>query len=51
MKSTLFNAASWFLSDPRRAFVVLSVIVLVLTLALAVVPNGVVLAEDIVGGS
>lgn len=50
MKNTVFNFASWMLSDPHRAFVILSVIVLVLALALAV-PNGAALAEDIVGGS
>ena len=51
MKSTMFNFASWIVSDPRRAFIVMSVFVLVLSLAFASVPNGVALAEDIVGGS
>lgn len=51
MKNTVFNISSWLLSDPRRAFIILSVIVIVMTLAFASMPGGVVLAEDIVGGS
>lgn len=51
MKNTMFGFASWVMVDPRRAFLILSVIVLVLSLALAAVPNGAALAEDIVGGS
>jgi hypothetical protein len=51
MKTTMFNLASWIISDSRRVFFILFVIMLVLTLAVAAVPNGVVLAEDIIGGS
>jgi hypothetical protein len=51
MKHTLFNCASWVISDPRRAFVVLSVIMVVLTLAFAALPVDVALAEDIIGRS
>ena len=51
MKNTMFGISSWFLSNPRRAFIILSVFVIVVTLAFASVPGGVVLAEDIVGGS
>lgn len=51
MKNTVFGIANWMVSDPRRAFIILSVIVLVLTLAFAAVPGDVVLAEDIIGGS
>lgn len=49
MKTNLFNFACALLADPRRLFLILSVIVLVLSLAFAAVPSA--LAEDIVGGS
>jgi hypothetical protein len=51
MKTTVFNLANWIISDSRRVLFVLFVIMLVFTLALAAVPNGVVLAGDIIGGS
>jgi hypothetical protein len=51
MKSSMFNFASWIVSDPRRAFIILSVIVIVLSLAFAAMPTHVALAEDLVGGS
>jgi hypothetical protein len=51
MKNTMFHVANWMISDPRRAFFVLSVTILILSLAFAAVPNHVALAEDIVGGS
>ncbi len=47
----MFSFASWIVADPRRAFIILSVILVVLSLAFAAMPNGVALAEDIVGGS
>jgi hypothetical protein len=51
MKNNIFGITSWMIADPRRAFLILSVIVVVLSLAFAAVPNGAALAEDIVGGS
>lgn len=51
MKNTFFGLTSWLLSDPRRAVVILTVILVVLTLALAVVPGEIALAEDVIGGS
>ena len=51
MKSSMFNFASWIVADPRRAFIILSVILIVLSLALAVTPTHFALAEDVVGGS
>ena len=51
MKNQMFNFASWIVADPRRAVVILSVLIVVLSLAFAAMPGGVVLAEDIVGGS
>ena len=47
--STIF--VSWFLANPRRLFTIVFVMVIVLTLALAVVPGGYALAEDITSGS
>ena len=51
MKNTMFGLTNWLLNDPRRAFVILAVILVVLSLALAVTPTGIALAEDVVGGS
>ena len=51
MKNQMFNLASWIVADPRRFFIILSVILIVLSLTLAVTPHSAALAEDIVGGS
>jgi hypothetical protein len=51
MKNTMFHVTNWMISDPRRAFFILSVSIFVLSLAFAAVPDHVALAEDIVGGS
>jgi hypothetical protein len=51
MKNTLFSITNWIAVNPRRALLVLMVIMLVLSLTVAAVPGGVVLAEDIPGGS
>ena len=51
MKSTFFNITNWLLVDPRRAIVILTIILVVLTLALGVLPTEIALAEDAIGGS
>lgn len=51
MKNAFAFLMSWFLSDPRRLFTIVFVIVMVLTLTLAVAPGGVAFAEDITSGS
>jgi hypothetical protein len=51
MKHSLFSFAIWFVSNPRRTFTILFVILMVLALATAVVPNGVAIAGDITSGS
>jgi hypothetical protein len=52
MKNTLLSITNWITVDPRRALLVLMVLMLVLSLATAfVVPGGLALAEDIPGGS
>ncbi len=51
MKNQMFNFASWIVADPRRAFIILSVILIVLSLAFAAMPHSMALAEDAVGGS
>jgi hypothetical protein len=51
MKNTLLSITNWISVNPRRALLVLMVIMLVLSLTVAAVPGGIVLAEDIPGGS
>jgi hypothetical protein len=51
MKGQLLSFTNWIAVDPRRAFIVLSVILIVLSLALAVTPAHFALAGDMVGGS
>ena len=51
MKAQMFNFASWIVADPRRFLIILSVILIVLSLAMAASPHGMALAEDAVGGS
>jgi hypothetical protein len=51
MKNAFFNLTSWLLSDPRRVMIILTIILIVLTVALAAVPGDYVLAEDAIGGS
>ena len=51
MKNTFFSITNWIAVDPRRALLVLMVVMLVLSLTLAVAPGGIALAEDIPGGS
>jgi hypothetical protein len=51
MKGYLFNFANWIAVDPRRAIVILSVILIVMSLALAASPHSFALAGDMVGGS
>jgi hypothetical protein len=51
MKGYLFNFANWIAVDPRRAIIILSVILIVLSLALAASPHSMALAGDLVGGS
>jgi hypothetical protein len=51
MKNQMYSFASWIVADPRRFFIILSVILIVLSLALAVSPHSMALAEDAVGGS
>ncbi len=51
MKNQMFSFASWIVADPRRAFIILSVILIVLSLAFAAMPHSIALAEDAVGGS
>jgi hypothetical protein len=42
---------SWLLADPRRTLTVIFVAAMVVTLALAIAPGGVAVAEDITSGS
>jgi hypothetical protein len=51
MKNAAFGLINWFLYDPRRSLAVVFMIVMLVTLALAVVPGGVAFAEDITSGS
>jgi hypothetical protein len=51
MKNQMINFASWIVADPRRALVILSLILIVMTLALAASPHTMALAGDAVGGS
>ncbi|NLF74848.1 MAG: hypothetical protein GX573_04060 [Chloroflexi bacterium] len=51
MKNMLFSTLSWIVSDPRHTLAVLFIVMMVLALATAVVPTGVVLGADITSGS
>jgi hypothetical protein len=51
MKGQLFNFVNWIAVDPRRAIVILSVILIVMSLAFAASPHSFALAGDMVGGS
>jgi len=51
MKSSLFTLTNWVACNPRRALVVLFVVLMVLALTLAVVPGGAALAGEITSGS
>jgi hypothetical protein len=51
MKNAAWFLMNWLLADPRRTLTVIFVAVMVVTLALAIVPGGSVLAEDITSGS
>ena len=51
MKNQMFNLVSWIVTDPRRALIILSVILIVLSMALAASPHSMALAGDLVGGS
>ncbi len=51
MKSKLFFFTTWLASDPRRAFVILFVILMILALTTAVIPNAAVLAGEATSGS
>jgi len=51
MKNLLVSTLSWMISDPRHTLAVLFIVMMVLALATAVVPTGVVLGADITSGS
>lgn len=51
MKNMLVGLTNWFVVDPRRAAIVLFVIVMMLALTTALVPEGTALAGSITSGS
>jgi len=51
MKGSLFTLTNWFTCNPRRALVILFVVLMVLAMTLAVVPGGSALAGEITSGS
>jgi hypothetical protein len=51
MFNTLFTVTNWFAVNPRRALVILFVVLMVLAMTLAVVPGGAALAGEITSGS
>jgi hypothetical protein len=51
MLSTLFTLTNWFAVNPRRALVILFVVLMVLAITLAIVPGGAASAGQITSGS
>jgi hypothetical protein len=51
MKRTVLGVTNWFACDPRRVVVIVMVVLTVVALTLAVVPNHIALAGEITSGS
>jgi hypothetical protein len=51
MRNSMFTLTNWFTCNPRRALVIVLVVLMVLALTLAIVPGGAALGAEITSGS
>jgi hypothetical protein len=51
MRRSMFTLTNWLACNPRRALVIVFVVLMVLALTLAVVPGGAALGAEITSGS